>query len=200
MSSKVGSLNPEIEEDSFNATTYLIEVLMNQINSIDLVRVTGINDDGTINVIPIVQEVTAGGEPVPVVEISHIRYIRWQAGTNAVIMTPEIGDVGLFCICKKDISNAENGQIASYRRWNLQDGIYLGGIFNLNVQPATKIEINTDITITGTNVNIVAETANIKANAINLGDGATQGVARIGDSVDLSTGKIVSGSSVVKSL
>ena len=195
------NLSPEAQTDDYNSIRYIIEsVIDSEVKTIDLVRVTGINDDGTINVIPVVQTVSAGNEPIPVININHIRYIRWQAGTNAIKMIPKVGDVGLFCICKKDISNAENGLVGSFRQWNVQDGIYLGGIFNLNQQPTTYVEINGDINITGTNVNINAETANIKANAINLGDGATQGVARIGDSVDLSTGKIVSGSSVVKSL
>lgn len=195
------NLSPEAQTDDYNSIRYIIEsVIDSEVKTIDLVRVTGINDDGTINVIPVVQTVSAGNEPIPVININHIRYIRWQAGTNAIKMIPKIGDVGLFCICKKDISNAENGLVGSFRQWNVQDGIYLGGIFNLNQQPTTYVEINGDINITGANVNINAETANIKASAINLGDGATQGVARIGDSVDLSTGKIVSGSSVVKSL
>lgn len=195
------NLSPEAQTDDYNSIRYIIEsVIDSEVKTIDLVRVTGINDDGTINVIPVVQTVSAGNEPIPVININHIRYIRWQAGTNAIKMIPEVGDVGLFCICKKDISNAENGLVGSFRQWNVQDGIYLGGIFNLNQQPTTYVEINGDINITGANVNINAETANIKASAINLGDGATQGVARIGDSVDLSTGKIVSGSSVVKSL
>lgn len=195
------NLSPEAQTDDYNSIRYIIEsVIDSEVKTIDLVRVTGINDDGTINVIPVVQTVSAGNEPIPVININHIRYIRWQAGTNAIKMIPEVGDVGLFCICKKDISNAENGLVGSFRQWNVQDGIYLGGIFNLNQQPTTYVEINGDINITGANVNINAETANIKASAINLGDGAMQGVARIGDSVDLSTGKIVSGSSVVKSL
>lgn len=195
------NLSPEAQTDDYNSIRYIIEsVIDSEVKTIDLVRVTGINDDGTINVIPVVQTVSAGNEPIPVININHIRYIRWQAGTNAIKMIPKVGDVGLFCICKKDISNAENGLVGSFRQWNVQDGIYLGGIFNLNQQPTTYVEINGDINITGANVNVNAETANIKASAINLGDGATQGVARIGDSVDLSTGKIVSGSSVVLAL
>ena len=195
------NLSPEAQTDDYNSIRYIIEsVIDSEVKTIDLVRVTGINDDGTINVIPVVQTVSAGNEPIPVININHIRYIRWQAGTNAIKMIPKVGDVGLFCICKKDISNAENGLVGSFRQWNAQDGIYLGGIFNLNQQPTTYVEINGDINITGANVNINAETANIKASAINLGDGATQGVARIGDSVDLSSGKIISGSSSVFSI
>ena len=61
--------------------------------------------------------------------------------------------------------------------------------------------------ITENSVNITTETANItatqvdiNASAVNIGGDGGQGVARIGDSVDLTTGLITTGSTVVKAL
>lgn len=200
MSSKVSNLSAEIEMDGFNSQSFVIESLMKQINTIDLVKVVAINDNGLLNVQPIVANVNNAGEPLTCPVIYNVRYVRWQAGVNSVIMTPQVGDIGLFCICHKDISNAENGVVATYRKWNYADGIYLGGINGLNQAPTTSIEINTNITITGTNVTVNATKASVIASEVNLGGEGGQGVARIGDSVDLSTAKIIGGSTVVKAI
>lgn len=205
---KVGA-RPSDFTDSINALLYLINNEMAKIKTTLVVRVVNVNVD-TIDVVPVVMDVNASGEPIPVGIVYNIKYIMWQFGTNAIKATPKIGDIGLMLVCKNDSSKSSlmKGVVDSKREYCLRDGIYLGGLFGFNA-PATKfiqfdengmtITSDLDLTINAQNATINASgTANVISPAVNLGTDAGFGVARIGDSVDLTTGKITTGSSIVK--
>lgn len=206
-----GVASPNDLLDNYNSLIFVInQFIKNTINTVELVRVDLINDDGTIDVIPVVKRETADGTYAENGIIPNVKYIQYQAGTNAIIVKPQVGDIGLLLINKRDISNALGGVVATNRMFNPCDGIYLGGVFGLNQQPEQILEFNengisitspTKLSINAPEVEVNASTsAIITSPLIELGGSGGQGIARIGDSVDLQTGKIISGSTAVKSL
>ena len=221
MNEKKVNANASCFVDNYNALIFIIESVVNKINTADLVKVQKVNNDNTIDVIPIIRGVNTDGEAIDQSTIYGIRYLRWQYGQNALKAVPEVGDIGLIIVCKKDISDVEKGLVGSYRKFCPSDSIYIGGIFGLNAEPTQFIEFGSngititspaDITINAGEVSSVSVNANsvsvnassvlVNATSITLGSGGGEaaGVARIGDSVDLTTGKIVGGSSITKSL
>jgi len=204
-------LRPSDFVDSTNALLFLINNEMDKIKTMMLVRVLSVNPiDSTVNVIPVVKEVNVNNNPIPNDVIPNIKYIRWQFGTNAIKALPTIGDIGVMLIAKKDISRTSivSGITTTKREYCLQDGIYIGGLCGYNLEPTQFIDFSeTGITITTpTDLTINAQTATINAGvsanvispSVNLGTETGVGVARIGDSVDLITGKITTGSTIVK--
>lgn len=72
----------------------------------------------------------------------------------------------------------------------------------ITLQSSSKIDIKTDaevnveaptVNVEGTNITVDGTNVNVKGTIVNLAEGL-QGVARIGDSVDLDTGLIITGS------
>ncbi|MBO7732874.1 MAG: hypothetical protein J6S67_09985 [Methanobrevibacter sp.] len=196
--------------DDLSALVYIIKgQIYNRVNTIDIVKVLKVNDDDTLDVIPIIKDTNPANEPIDESPIYGIRYIKWQFGKNSLKAKPEVGDIGLILICKKDTSSIDAGIIGSKAKYNPADGIYLGGLNGLNQEPTQFIEFKQDeVNITGTGtikivaptVNIEATTANVNATAINLGGQGGKPVARQGDNVVAGTtviGQIQAGSSKV---
>lgn len=203
--------------DSLNALLYIINKEVDKVKTMILVRVVGVNTVetavrkvDTIDVIPVIQEVDANNEAVPLDIIPNIKYIRWQFGNNAIKAVPAIGDIGIMIISKKDASriSINSGIVTTKREYCLQDGVYIGGLLGFNSEPTQFIDFtengiditsDKDLTINVKNATINAsESASVISPVVNLGTDTGFGVARIGDSVDLITGKITTGSSIVK--
>lgn len=205
MNEKKVNANASCFVDDYNALIFIIESVVNKINTVELVKVQKINEDNTIDVIPIIKGANTNGEAVEQSTIYGIRYLMWQYGKNALKAIPKVGDIGLIVICKKDISNAESGLVGSYRKFCPADGIYIGGILGLNAEPEQFIEFgNAGITITSpSSLTINAQSATINATDINLGGVGGKKIALDGDSVVAGTtiiGTIQASSATTKSL
>ena len=137
---------------------------------------------------------------------------KCQGGENAVDIIPEVGDIGICVYCQRDISGVVNtGKQAnpqSNRMFDCSDGVYVCSLSGYK-NPTRFIKINAEgITISGDvpftinaqTATINAQAATINAAMVDLGGANGQGVARIGDQVDLATGIITSGSSIVKAV
>jgi hypothetical protein len=74
------------------------------------------------------------GNKTPHGTIFNLPYFRLQGGTSAIIMDPQVGDIGIALICDRDISSVKATQAVSNpgsnRLHDLADGIYIGGILN----------------------------------------------------------------------
>lgn len=189
--------------DDMSALLYIIRTqIESRVNTIEIVKVIKVNEDNTIDVIPVIKGVDNEKNPIDEVPIYGIPYIRWQFGLNAIKATPTINDIGLLLINKKDTSTIAAGIVSNNSKFNPGNGIYLGGLNGLNQEPTQFIEFKeNEITITGTGtVNINAITANINATMINLGGQGGKPVARQGDNVVSGTtviGQIQAGSTKV---
>lgn len=149
--------------DEYNSLIYIINSVVKKVSTMELVRVLSVNTENkTISAIPIIKEANASGEAIEESPIDGVRYFQWQFGGNAIKGTPQVGDIGMIVICKKDISSPESGIIQTYREYCLSDSIYIGGICGLNQEPTNTIEFNdTNITINSQEVIINASTSQV---------------------------------------
>ena len=127
----------------------------------------GVAAIGTVDVQPLVSAVDGSGQVWPHGVIHNVPYMRVQGGANAVIIDPQIGDIGIATVCDRDISGvkAAGGLSApgSTRKFDFSDMVYLMSI--IGSAPAQYIEFNAGgITITSPNaVTVNAATCTVNA-------------------------------------
>lgn len=201
---KKSNLDADQRLDSYQSLMFLINSVVNNVNTAELVKVIAVDESKKeIDVIPIVAKPDSEGQRIEPAPIYGIKYIEWQYGTNAIIATPVVNDIGLLVVCTKDVSSIESGLVGSYRRYNLADGIYFGGLCGFNATPTqyikfdengieitspTAIAVNAPqatVTTTGDTTITAGGNATITGNAIAI-TGST--VAISGSAVSLGSG------------
>lgn len=107
------------------------------------VRNAGLAPVGQVDITVLVDMVDGQGNTVQHGTISNVPYFRLQGGTNAVIVDPSPGDIGMACFCSRDISAVKSVKDAappgSWRSHDFSDALYLGGF--LNGTPTSYIQI-----------------------------------------------------------
>ena len=107
------------------------------------VRNSGLAPVGQVDIQVLVDMVDGQGNTVRHGTISNVPYFRLQGGTNAVIVDPSPGDIGMACFCSRDISAVKSVKDAappgSWRSHDFSDALYLGGF--LNGTPTSYIHI-----------------------------------------------------------
>ena len=107
------------------------------------VRNAGLAPVGQVDVQVLVDMVDGQGNTVQHGTISNVPYFRLQGGTNAVIVDPSPGDIGMACFCSRDISAVKSVKDAappgSWRSHDFSDALYLGGF--LNGTPTSYVQI-----------------------------------------------------------
>lgn len=178
--------------DGYQSLLFLINSVVNNINTAELVRVIAVDEEKKqIDVIPIVAKPDSEGQRIEPAPIYGIKYIEWQYGTNAIIATPVVNDVGLLVVCTKDISSIDSGLVGSYRRYNLADGIYFGGLCGFNATPTQFIKFDENgIEVTSP----TALTVNAQTMTVNAQKSAT---VIAGETATISAQSVVLGSSSV---
>lgn len=164
------------------AQVYLIKSLISRMATVTLVQVVAVTNTGTtaavgfVDLQPLVSQVDPDMNPIRHAVIRNNPYFRMQGGKNAIILDPEVGDVGIALFASRDIS-AVNSMLAggaaavaqdpilpgSFRQYNMADALYLGGVLNGVPEQfvqfaAGGITITSPhpVTINGTNVNVNA--------------------------------------------
>lgn len=125
----------------------IVQSLLAQVETATLVRIEAVYPPGElmpwglVDVRPLVQQVGSDGQTVEQPVIYAIPFLRLQGGTNAIEIDPQIGDVGICVFCSRDCSavldTGQSAPPATPRRFDLSDGLYLGGL--LNAQPQRVI-------------------------------------------------------------
>lgn len=152
-----GTQSPGFGSGGWGAIAYIARGILNRICTTTLVRVVkvtnagGLSPAGLIDVQPLVNQVDSQGKPEPHAVIFNIPYLRMQGGANAIIMDPEVGDVGYVGFGSHDLSaviaTKKQANPASFRRFDMADAVYIGGM--LNGTPTQYIQFNSlGITIT----------------------------------------------------
>jgi hypothetical protein len=214
MSDGVASFQPvESLSSEYLAQVFLIKSLIARAATVTLVQVVkvantgGVAAVGFVDLQPLVSQVDPNMNPTPHAVIRNNPYFRIQGGKNAIIIDPEVGDVGIALFASRDISavsstltggKATVGQKpispGSFRKYDMADALYLGGV--LNGVPTQYIQFAAGgitvtsphpVTINGTDVNVNASAAcnvtstgktTVTASAIDLvGGGGTAGGA-----------------------
>lgn len=104
----------------------------------------GVNPAGYVDVRPLVAQVDGLGKTTPHGIIHNLPYVRIQGGTNAFILDPEKGDIGIAVFCDRDSSSAKetkgHAPPGSRRRFSMADGVYFGGL--LNAAPSRYVRVS----------------------------------------------------------
>lgn len=157
----------------FNQIAFMIQQMIAQLSTMKVVEIMKVTNAGElaavgfVDVKPMVSQVDGLGNATPHGTVYNIPYFRLQGGTNAIIMDPVVGDIGFVVVSDRDISTVKAekkaGTPGSFRRYDLADGVYVGGI--LNAVPEQYVTFTTaGIKIADKNGNVIE----MKAGAIEL--------------------------------
>lgn len=134
-----GQTDPTSSQGEWNRLRFAMQQQMLGLNTSMPVRVlsvqaTGVAPVGFVSIQILVDQVTGNDMTEPHGEISNVPYVRLQGGANAVIIDPEVGDIGLACFASRDISAVKNARQAappgSRRSYDFSDAMYIGGLLN----------------------------------------------------------------------
>lgn len=158
-----GQLTPWDTASDYSVIEFIVKQILGRAATVKLVQVKRVtpNDDaakaGMVDVLPLVKQVDGNGNATSHGTVYSLLYLRPQAGGNAVVIDPVVDDIGLALVCDRDISGvrASGGKEStpgSFRKFDLADGIYIGGV--LMGAPTQKIAFTDDgITLSDKNGN-----------------------------------------------
>lgn len=186
-----GQQKPSTTRGDFNNISFLMQQALGKMQTATLVRIEsctnagGVSPVGFVDVTPLVTQLDGAGVPTPHTTIYNVPYFRMQGGGNAVIIDPQIGDIGLCAFASRDISKVKRtrkqANPGSFRRYDYADGLYVGGM--LNGTPTQYVQFSADgiklhspvkivldaptVEIVATDVAITSTT--LKHNGVNIG-------------------------------
>jgi hypothetical protein len=145
-----GQQQADALQGDYNATRSIAIALLSQIFTCTEVKIVsctnagGLSPVGFVDVQPMVNQLDGAGKPTPHGILHGLPYFRLQGGTNAVIIDPQVGDVGIVVFADRDISSVNNTKAqanpGSGRRFDMADGLYIGGV--LNGTPVQYVQLN----------------------------------------------------------
>ena len=140
-----GQQELDTQNTSFNRLAFVIAMFINRINTATLVQVQAVNSDAmTVDVLPLVAQTAGDGSTIPHGTIYGLPFLRLQGGVNAVICDPQVDDIGLVVFADHDLSSVKNTNAAappgSYRRFDMADGVYIGG-WNVTNTPTRLLKL-----------------------------------------------------------
>lgn len=145
--------------DDYSALAFVIRSLLGRMATITLVKVVactnsgGVAPYGFVDVIPLINQMSGDRVATPHGTVYRLPYFRLQGGTNAVILDPQLDDIGLAAFASRDISSVKADPAAavananagkgganpgSLRQYDMADGLYFGGF--LNGQPVQTVQ------------------------------------------------------------
>lgn len=134
-----GNVQPSDDASAYNELVFQINAIMKRINTCMPVQVTevkagGLGPVGFVDVQVIVTQLTGNNTVVANPSIQNVPYFRVQGGKNAVIIDPQVGDIGVACFCQRDISSVKKVRAVappgSHRMFSFSDAVYFGGTLN----------------------------------------------------------------------
>ncbi|MNO44418.1 hypothetical protein D3C76_346610 [compost metagenome] len=174
-----GQTDPTTGSGDWNSRRFEIQQQIMNLNTnipVQVLRVkgSGVNPVGFVDVLVLVSQVSGDDMTVDNLEIPNVPYMRLQGGTNAVIIDPEVGDIGMGSFCSRDISAVKSARKAappgSRRAYNFSDCMYTGGF--LNNAPTQYIQFTAGgiIVHSPTKVRVEAPVVQIDGSDVQLGD------------------------------
>ncbi len=155
-----GSQEPGSAAGEYSALSFLVQQILSRVSTATLVKVTSVTNNGGlspvgyVDVQPLVNQVDGLGNSVPHGIVHNLPYFRLQGGANAVILDPQVGDIGMAAFGDHDLSAVQSTQAqanpGSGRRFDMADGMYFGGL--LNGTPSQYVQFTT------TGINVVSPT------------------------------------------
>lgn len=134
-----GNGQPSDDASAYNELVFQINAIMKRVNTCMPVQVTavkagGLGPVGFVDVQVMVTQLTGNNTVVANPSIQNVPYFRVQGGKNAVIIDPQVGDIGVACFCQRDISSVKKVRAVappgSHRMFSFSDAVYFGGTLN----------------------------------------------------------------------
>lgn len=210
--SDVGFQSPFALNGQNNALQFLVRQILSGVHTATIVQVQSCTNDGGlapvgfVDVQIMVNMLTGDGKVWPHDTIHNLPYSRLQGGSNAVIIDPQQGDIGIAVFAERDISsvkaNKAQSNPGSHRQFDWADGMYIGGLLNGTPEQYVRFSSAGMELVSPTAVNITAP--NIQLNgitdingALTQGGGSNGGDATISGTLKADTDVVVAGKSVV---
>lgn len=142
----------------YNAISFMVEnMIKGMVNTAIPVRVDSCTKPGPggaagyVSATPLVMQRGADGKSLQPVSLPQLPFYRVQAGTAAVVLDPQPGDVGLAVFSQQDASNIEAGktdpvQAGSFRAFDMSDGFFVSCHYGKT--PTVYVELEQDKGIT----------------------------------------------------
>lgn len=197
-----GFQQPGSGNSDANALSFQFKMLMGRVWTSMLVQVQSVTNAGELepvgfcDVLPMVAQINGRGDATPHGIIHNLPYMRIQGGANAVIIDPQVGDIGLAIFAQRDISAVKASRQpnvpGSFRRFDPADGLYVGGFLNAVPQQYVRfsdagVEIVSPTEVRLVAPSIILDGAVHATDNINV-DGAVDAAGEVtGDGVALST-------------
>jgi len=136
----VGQRQQTSATSDINAINFVISQFLARVRTATLVQVQKCTNAGElapvgrVDVLPLVNQLDGALNAVAHAVIYDVPYLRIQGGTDAVILDPKPGDIGIAVFSDRDISavksSKQQSNPGSGRTFDLADGLYLGGVLN----------------------------------------------------------------------
>jgi hypothetical protein len=142
---------PTSRATEFQMLQFLIAQRLRKVQTAILVEIVavhggGLDPVGTVDVLVMVDQVDGAGNSVPHVTLYGRPYVRMQGGSNAIILDPVAGDIGLMVFGSRDLSaviaSKKHGPPPSGRLFGYADGLYVGGM--LGAAPTSYLQWKAD--------------------------------------------------------
>lgn len=187
-----GAQTPGAAASEYNMLTFLMKQLLSKVSTTTLVKVVAVTNSGGVSPVgfvdlqPVIAQLDGKGEVYRHAVVHGVPYFRLQGGANAVILDPQVGDLGVAVFADKDISTAvaaKDGVLQSSRpivppgsgrRFDMADALYIGGMLNGTPQQYVQFASGgisvvspTKIQLQAPDVEIVSTT--LAHNGVNIG-------------------------------
>ena len=172
-------------DDDFNTLDFVFWLLMQKVQTNTIVKVIsctnsgGVSPVGRVTVQPCVNQMTGARQGIAHDQIFNCLYSRVSGGSNAVIMDPSPGDLGLMSFCSRDISGVVANQgpanAGSFRMFDWADGIFTMNV-PLGITPEQYVRFSSDgiEVVSPTKVTLTAPEIDIGlTGTVNIGNGNT---------------------------
>lgn len=133
----------------FGSMDFIVRRILGRTATAALVQVKAVRpaDGGAVGVVdvqPMVGQLDGADNITPHGILCSLPYLRIQGGTNALIIDPVVGDIGIAWFASDDISRVKSTKVlggpGSRRRFSMSDGLYGGGV--LNGVPINFVAVN----------------------------------------------------------
>ena len=135
-----GMLQPSTLWGVHNNLAFIIQQALSKVQTATVVKVIACSNDGgvspvgTVDVQILVNQISGQKVATPHVTMYGLPYLRIQGGSNAVIIDPQPGDIGIAVFASRDLTNVKSTKAqanpGSFRMHDFADGMYLGGLLN----------------------------------------------------------------------
>ncbi|WP_137910671.1 oxidoreductase [Ralstonia sp. 3PA37C10] len=171
----LGAANQATGADPTNLQSFLIWQILRSISGAKLVKVVGTTNNGGVSPVgfvdvqPLVNQLDGWNNATPHGTVYHLPYFRLQGGTNAVIIDPQVGDIGVAVVEDRDISSVKatkaQANPGSKRIFDIADGLYLGGFLNGTPQQYVQFSAAGIAVVSPTKVTLQAPLVEVDASS-----------------------------------